>query len=64
MQNSKDFNIKEPAPNPLVFVPDDTELNYDCQPLPPPKAQYKRKNEDIDDNEIGVTSDWNFVSPY
>lgn len=56
------FNIEEPIRNPLVFIPDDSEANWDTNPLPPPRASYKRDLSDIPDSEAGVTSDWNFVS--
>lgn len=57
------FNIEDPVSDPLVFVPEDAEPNYGNQPLPPPRASYKRRPEDIGDSESWVTSDWNFVQP-
>jgi hypothetical protein len=62
-QDPKSFDIDDPIPDPLVFVPDDADVNWGTDPLPPPKASYKRRLEDIGDNEVGVTSDWNFVLP-
>jgi hypothetical protein len=63
VQDPKSFNIEDPVSDPLVFIPSDTEPNYSNQPLPPPRASYKRATEDIGDNEVGVTSEWNFVLP-
>ena len=57
------LDIVDPESNPLVYVPDSVELNWGTDPLPPPRAIYKRDPDDIGDNEKGVTSDWNFVSP-
>jgi len=60
-RNSTSFSIDDPIPSPLVFVPEDTDLNWDVSPLPPPRAKYKRDLNAISDKEAGVTSDWNFV---
>jgi hypothetical protein len=57
------FIIEEPIANPVVFMPENSEANWGTDPLPPPRPKYKRNPDDIGDNEIGVTSDWNFVLP-
>ena len=62
MQDPRSFDIEDPVSEPLVYVPDGSEANWGCDPLPPPRASYKRAPEDIDDGP-GVTSDWNFVMP-
>ena len=62
MGDPKSFEIDDPVSDPLVFIPGDAEVNWGTQPLPPPNASYKRKLEDIGDNEAGVSSDWNFVA--
>ena len=61
--NGKSFDIIDPIASPLVLIPDGTEVNWGAEPLPPPRASYKRDVEDIGDDEQGVTSDWNFVLP-
>lgn len=67
MQNPRDksrsFQIEDPIPHPLVLIPDESEVNWGVDPLPPPRAKYKRNPDDIGDDEAGVTSDWNFVMP-
>lgn len=57
------FDIDEPEAVPFVFMPDEQEVNWGTQPLPPPRASYKRNPDDISDDEVGVGSDWNFVLP-
>ena len=57
------FRNEEPISTPLVMVPSNVEINWSTNPLPPPRAEYKRDPEDILDSEAGVTSDWNFVLP-
>jgi hypothetical protein len=54
---------EEPVSIPVVFMPDDGELNFSTDPLPPPRARYKRDVNMIPDNESWVSSDWNFVQP-
>ncbi len=61
-EQSKSFDIQEPIGGVLVFEPEEIELNWGTDPLPPPRAIYKRDPDTVSDNEIGVTSDWNFVS--
>ncbi len=60
---STNFHIEDPEIKPLIFVPDDSEINWSTDPLPAPRAKYKRNVDDIGDNETGMTSDWNFVLP-
>jgi len=60
----RSFDVEDPVQHPLVFVPDDADVNWGTEPLPPPRASYKRDLDDIPDGEAGVTSDWNFVLPY
>jgi len=62
IEQSKNFDIYEPAGDVLVFAPDDLELNWGTDPMPPPRAIYKRDPDTVSDDESGVTSDWNFVS--
>jgi hypothetical protein len=57
------FDIEDPVANPLVLIPDDADVNWGTEPLPPPRASFKRNPDDIPDEEAGVTSDWNFVLP-
>jgi hypothetical protein len=61
--SSRSFDIDDPVSSPLVLVPDDADINWGTEPLPPPRARYKRNPDDIGDHEQGVTSDWNFVLP-
>jgi hypothetical protein len=57
------FDVEDPLPTPLVFMPDETDVNWGTVPLPPPRPLYKRDPDDIPDDEAGVTSDWNFTLP-
>lgn len=57
------FEIDDPISNPLVLIPDEAEVNWGTEPLPPPRASFKRNPDDIPEDEAGVSSDWNFVLP-
>jgi hypothetical protein len=59
---STSFRDEDPISTPLVVVPNGVEINWSTNPLPPPRAEYKRDPNDILDSEAGVTSDWNFVT--
>lgn len=60
---SKSFNVEYPIATPLIMVPMGSEINWGAEPMPPPRAEYKRDTDDIGDNETGISSDWNFVLP-
>lgn len=59
----RSFEINESSGDSLIFAPEDVELNWSTDPLPPPRASYKRDPDTVSDDEAGVSSDWNFVLP-
>lgn len=60
---TKSFDVEDPISSPLIMVPAGSEINWGVEPMPPPRAEYKRDTDDIGDNETGISSDWNFVLP-
>jgi hypothetical protein len=40
------FHIEDPIPEPVVFVPEGSDLNWDCQPMVPPQPCYTSRDEE------------------